>query len=191
MRRGLVALDRAAALVIAVLAIGAGAAALGWRFDLLPGTPNRVEIGGLTDLTTMSWWPWATGGGGVLLTVLGLGWLARHLPRRGTGQIRLLGSGAIGSLTADAKAAVAAAGHALARTPGVRDGSGRIVLDRGQLVAELTVTLEPSADLAVVRAAAQQTSQELLCIIGRDDLRHRVELCVARSDKTTSGPRVH
>ncbi|MFI5730015.1 hypothetical protein ACIA49_07860 [Kribbella sp. NPDC051587] len=191
MRRGLIAFDRTAALVIAVLAIAAGAAALGWRYDLIPDAPNRVAIDGLTDLATMPWWPWATGAGGVLLVVLGLTWLARHLPRHGTGQIRLPGSDTTGRLTADAKAAATTAGQALAQTPGVRDGSGRIVLDRGQLVAELTATLEPGADLDAVREAAEQTSHELHRIIDRDDLRHRVELSVARSDKSSNAPRVH
>ncbi|GAB3838849.1 hypothetical protein [Kribbella italica] len=190
MRRGLIAFDRFAGLIIAVVLIAAGAAALGWRYDQIPDAGNRLEIAGLTDLPQMSWWPWATGAGGVLLVVLGLTWLARHLPRRGTGQLRLAGSDDTGRLTTDANSAAATAGKVLAQTPGVRDGSGRVVLDRGQLVAELTATLEPGADLDAVRAAAELASSELGQVIGRDDLYHRVELRVARGDKTPTAGRV-
>lgn len=186
MRRGLVAFDRVAASVIALAAIAAGAAALGWRYDLIPNAPERIESPGLVELATMSWWPWATGAAGLVLVVVGLTWLVRHLPRRGTGQLRLTGSDASGRLTADANASAATAGQVLARTAGIRDGSGRIVLDRGQLVAELTATLEPGADLDQAASAAQTTAQQLHLVIGRDDLHHRVELRVARSDRTAS-----
>ncbi|MEV6413644.1 hypothetical protein [Kribbella sp. NPDC051718] len=190
MRRGLITFDRLAALIIAVVLMAAGAAALGWRYDLIPGSSQRLEIDGLSDLSQTAWWSWAIGAGGVLLVLFGLTWLARHLPRRGTGQLRLTGSDSSGRLTTDANAAARTAGQVLAQTIGVRDGSGRIVLDRGQLVAELTATLEPSADLDVVRAAAELTSQKLHQVISRDDLHHRTELRVARTDKTTTPSRV-
>ena len=90
MRRGLIAFDRLAALIIGIVLIAAGAAALGWRFDLIAG--DRLEINGLTGVPQQNWWPWATGAGGVLLVFLGFSWLVRHLPRRGTGQLRGLPS---------------------------------------------------------------------------------------------------
>ncbi|MEU4396779.1 hypothetical protein [Kribbella sp. NPDC023855] len=191
MRRGLIAFDRLAAVVLAIVLIAAGAAALAWRHDLIPDATDRLEINGLAELPQAAWWPWATGVGGVLLVVLGLTWLARHLPRHGTGRLRLPGSDETGRLTADANAAAGAAGHVLAQTPGVRSGSGRIVLDRGQLVAEITATLEPGADLDAVRAAAEQTGQELHQVVGRDDLHHRIELRVARHAKPPTTARVH
>lgn len=191
MRRGLIAFDRLAAGALAVVLIAAGGAALAWRYDLIPDASERLEINGLTELPQTGWWPWATGVGGVLLVIVGLTWLARHLPRRGTGRLRLPGSDETGRLTADANAAASAAGQVLAQTPGVRSGSGRIVLDRGQVVAEITATLEPGADLDAVRAAAEQTGQELHEVIGRDDLYHRIELRVARHAKAPATTRVH
>jgi hypothetical protein len=189
-RRSVIALDRLIAVVTGAVLIVAGAAALGWRYDRIPDAPARLEINGLTDLPPMPWWPWATGGGGMLLVVLGLAWLTLHLPRRGSGQLRLTGSDERGRLTADGNAATTTAGHALALTPGVRDGSGRIVVDRGQLVAALTATLEPTADLDTVRAAAEHTCKDLQRVIGRADLHHRIELRVARTAKTPAAPRV-
>lgn len=191
MRRGLIALDRLAALVIGVVLIAAGAAALGWRYDLIPDAPSRLQINGLTELPQTPWWPWATGAGGLLLIVLGLTWLVRHIPRRGTGQLQLIGSDTTGYLTADANAAATAAVHALALTPGIRDGSGRVYLDRGQLVAEIHAVIGPTADLHAVRSAAEQASADLHRIVGRDDLYHRVELRVARSSKNPTTSRVN
>jgi len=111
MRRGLIAFDRLAAFVIGVLLIAAGAAALAWRFAIIAG--DRVELDGLTDVPQQDWWPWATGAGGVLLVFLGLSWLVKHLPRRGTGQLNLTGSDETGRLTADANAAASTAGKVL------------------------------------------------------------------------------
>ncbi|MEV6283898.1 hypothetical protein [Kribbella sp. NPDC051770] len=190
MRRGLIAFDRLTALLLAAVLIALGASALAWRQDLIPDATGRLEITGLTDLPRTEWWPWATAGAGALLVVLGLLWLTRHLPRRGTGRLRLNSTDSTGRLTADATAAAATAGEVLARAPGVQNASGRILLDRGQLVAELTATLDPTADLETVRAAAGRTAQELHRVIARDDLHHRVQLHVARSPKTTTVSRV-
>lgn len=191
MRRGIIALDRIAGLLIAIVLIAAGAAALGWRYDVIPDAPDRIQLEGLTDLPGEPWWPWATGAGGVLLIVLGLSWLVRHLPRRGIGRLRLPNSDDSGLLTADANAAVSAAAEALALTPGVRGGSGHVIRDRGQLVAELHCTIEPTADLTAVQAAAEQTAADLHRVLARDDLSHRIELRVARTDRTPTPTRAH
>jgi hypothetical protein len=189
MGRGVIAVDRLAAFVLGVALIAAGAAALGWRFDLIPDAPARLRFSWLPDATETTWWPWATGAAGVLLVLLGLIWLLRHLRRRGVGRLRVVGSDHTGRLTADANAAVTAAGQTLTQTPGVRSCTGRMVSDRGQLVAELNLTIEPTADLATVQAAAEQASHDLHRVIGRDDLHHRVQLHVARHEETSS--RVH
>jgi hypothetical protein len=191
MRRGVIALDRIVGLLIAIVLIAVGAAALGWRYDVIPDAPDQVRLGGLTDLPGEPWWPWATGALGLLLLVLGLSWLVRHVPRRGIGRLRLPGSDDSGQLTTDANAAVSAAAQALAQTAGVREGSGHVIRDRGQLVAELHCTLEPTADLTVVQAAAQQAAADLHRILGRDDLHHRIELRVGRTDKTPTPTRAH
>lgn len=190
MRRSVVALDRLAALVAGLILLAAGAAALAWRQDWIPDAPDRIRSPWLTTATAADWWPWATGFGGLLLVVLGLSWLAKHLPRRGNGRLRLTGSDTSGRLTADVNAALTAAGELLAETPGIRSADGRVVLDRGRLVAELHPVLEPGADLDQVRAAAERTGRDLLQLVGRDDLSCRVKLRVARQDKTPVVPRV-
>lgn len=190
MRRGVIALDRTVGLVIAFLLIAGGALALCWWYDVLPGAPATLKIHGPEDYTGASWWPWATGVAGVVLILLGLWWLARHLPRRVSGRFSLPGSGQDGRLHADAHAAVAAAATDLARIPEIRAGSGRVVADRGELVAELQCTIEPAADLETVHAAITRTAAELHAVLGLPHLRHRVRLRVARNDRTTAPARV-
>jgi hypothetical protein len=189
MGRGVIAVDRLAAFVLGVALVAAGAAALGWWYDLIPDAPARLRFSWLPDTTQTTWWPWATGAAGVLLVLTGLIWLIRHFRSRGVGRLRLVGSDHTGRLTADANAAATAAGHTLSQTAGVRSSTGRVVSDRGQLVAELNLTIEPTADLATVQAASEQASHDMHRIVGRDDLRHRVRLHVARHEKTSA--RVH
>jgi hypothetical protein len=183
MGRGVIAVDRAAAFVLGIGLTAAGAAALGWRFHLIPHAPERLRFGWLADTTRTAWWPWATGAAGVFLVLIGLIWLTRHLRHSGVGRLKLAGSNHTGQLTADANAAATAAGHTLAQTAGVRNCTGRVVLDRGQLVAELSPTIEPTVDLDTVQAAAERASHDLHRVLGRDDLYHRVQLHVARHDR--------
>ncbi|WP_350276333.1 hypothetical protein [Kribbella sp. HUAS MG21] len=190
MRRGVIALDRTVGIAVALLLIAAGGLALAWWYGVLPGAPDAVEITGPADPTGASWWPWATGAAGIVLVLLGLWWLLRHLPRRVNGRFELPGPSQDGRLHADAHAAVAAAARDLTRLPGIRDGSGRIVADRGQLVADLQCTLEPSADLEAVHQAVTRTAADLHAVLGLPHLRHRIRLRVARSDKTAAPPRV-
>ncbi|MFB6721159.1 hypothetical protein ACFCV3_13400 [Kribbella sp. NPDC056345] len=186
MRRGVIALDRAVGTVIALGLLLVGGAMVAWRYGGLPSVPDRITAGP----TTAEWWPWATGAGGVVAILLGLWWLARHLPRRVGGRFALPGGDRSGRLTADAHSAVDAAAQALARTPGIRDGSGHVVADRGQLVAELTCTIEPTADLATVHSAAARTAAELATVVALPGIHTRVRLRVARTDKTAPVARV-
>lgn len=130
------------------------------------------------------WWPWAVAGGGGVLALIALVWLVRHLPRRTGSRVTLDDSGA-GRLTLDLGAATAAAAETVAETtPGVRFASGRQVVDRGQLVAELVIEIEPTADLAVVRAVARDAAGRLAATVGVERLRHRTRLRVARPPRT-------
>ncbi|MFF0341406.1 hypothetical protein [Kribbella sp. NPDC004875] len=189
MRRGVIALDRALGLIVALVLVASGALAVTWWYGVLPGAPASIRVHGPADHTTASWWPWATGAAGIVLVLLGLWWLVRHLPRRVGGRFTLAADRS-GRLSADAHAAVAAAAEHLTRLPEVRDGSGRVVSDRGQLVAELQCTIEPSADLDLVHRAVTRAAADLQTVLGLPRLRHRTRLRVARSNKPTTAPRV-
>ncbi|WP_045741945.1 hypothetical protein [Actinoplanes rectilineatus] len=184
MRRSVLGLDRAAAILTGLLLVIAGAVIAGW-YDgglvrLWPSVSRELSTGGAGDVLDTAWWPWAAGAAGTLAVVLGLWWLAAHLPRRGAGLLVLPGSGASGRLLLDPAGTAGAAAEALADTPGFRSAHGRILHDRGELVVALTGTVDPRADLTTIVAAADSVAATLRAVLGRDDARARVRLSVAR-----------
>ncbi|MGW5194472.1 hypothetical protein ACWEOO_34810 [Kribbella sp. NPDC004138] len=187
MRRGVIALDRVVGVAVALVLIAAGVAAVYWWHT---DTPATITLETPPDRTSATWWPWATGTAGAALTLGGFWWLTRHLPRRLNGRFTLPSSGKTGRLFADAHAAVDAAASDLSGLPEIRDASGRVVADRGELVAEIQCTIEPSAELTAVHSAVTRAAADLHSVLGLPHLRHRVRLRVARGDKTTAIPRV-
>nr|WP_276612054.1 DUF6286 domain-containing protein [Kineococcus vitellinus] len=187
--RAVIAVDRLLALVLGLLlAVGGLAAMAWWTGDLarvLPGagTGSALGTGAVAELPGYSWYPWAAAGAALVLGLLALWWLLAHVPRRGAGQLLLPGSGPRGGLRVEADGPARAAADVLAATPGVRSASGRVVTDRGRLVAELAATVEPSADLAEVAATAQQVQEQLLQVLGRPDVRGRPRAGCARADR--------
>ena len=128
-----------------------------------------------------SWWPWATGIGGIDLILAALRWLVAHLPHRRSPAVTLAGSDRTRALTADLKAVAAASATVLADIPGVRSTSGTAITDRGQPTLSLTATLEPTADLATVTTAADRIGTQLATALPVPHIAAQVHLRVARS----------
>ena len=179
MSRATIAIDRFVMLVLAVILIGAGVAAIAWGFGLVTWLPARVDLSGAQDIVHQSWWPWAAGAAGLIAVLVGLRWLIAHVPDRGVGNLTLTGSGPGGKLRAAPGPVAQAAAHVLAATPGVRSASGKVLHERGHLVARLTATIETSADLHAIAATADQVAADLVAVLGRDDLHCQVQLKTA------------
>ncbi len=177
--RATIAVDRLAALVVAVVLIAGGAAAFTWWFDLVSGLPRSIDVSALTVATSRSWWPWAAAVVGLLLVLVGLRWLVAHLPRRSVSHLTLPGSDRSGRLRVAAKPLAAAAAESLATADGVTSASGQVRRERGQLVAALRATITPDADLEAVARATDRAARELAGVLGRDDVRCLVRLRVA------------
>jgi len=188
MSRSTLALDRIATLVVGLVLLAAGGAALLWWFDLVSWFPRLLDLSAVKDAIGQPWWPWAWGAAGVVLVLLGLWWAAAHIPDRGVGELKLPGSSADGKLRAASTPVAQAAAAALQGANGVRTVRGRIVRERGQLVARLSATIEAGADLHAVAAAADQVATELAAVLDRDDVHCQVRLKVA--SRTRSLPRV-
>lgn len=178
--RTTLALDRFATLLLAVALIAGGALGV-WWWSGDSSLPARSDTTPVQDLVAQGWWPWVSAAVGVLLILVGVRWLAAHVRRTTVRQLNLAGSGAAGRLRADGSKVAGAAADAFADTVGVRSAKGRVNRDRGQLVAELTATIEPEADLALVAEQADLVSAQLAHVLGRDDLRCSVQLSVARN----------
>jgi len=189
MSRATLAVDRVLGALTALLLIGAGLFGIAWWSGRLVSLPQRLDLAGLGWLPRQAWWPWALGVVGALLVLLGLRWLAGHLPDRGVTHLFLTGSSAEGKLIVSARPVASAAAQVLASTPGVGTVRGAIQRDRGQLVARLNASIEPEADLRVVAAAADQVSAQLQQVLQREDLHCRVQLRTTRANRTA--PRVH
>ena len=181
-------IDRTAVLLLGLVLLAGGAAVAAWGAGLLDGVrgvPAELSTSGLGTVTDQQWWPWALGALGVVLALLALWWLLSHLPRGGVDRLLVTGSGARGRLTMDASSPVDVAADVLAETPGIRSARGRMVGQGSHLVADLRAVVEPTADLAEVTAAADDVAGQLATVLGRDDVRSRVRLVVARRGRST------
>lgn len=183
MSRGTLAVDRLVALLLGLSLVAGGAALLLWGTEQVSMLDGAADVGPVREAADKTWWPWALGTAGAILTLLGLRWLFAHVPRRGIGPVRLKGTDRSGRLTAEAGPAASAAAEALEAEPGVRSASGAVLRDRGQVVARITATIDPAADLTSVAAAADRISAQLRDMLGRDDLRCRVQLRLSHRDR--------
>ncbi|WP_432572095.1 hypothetical protein [Kineococcus sp. SYSU DK005] len=191
MSRGVLGLDRVVTALLGLVLLAGGAAAVawwgGWLARVLPGAPRELSTAGADGVVEAGWFAAACAAAAVVLAVLALWWLLAHVPRRGAGTLSLPGSGAGGQLRLEPDGVADAGARELELTPGVRSAGGRVLDDRGELVVELRATVEPTADLGEVAAAADGVSARLRQVLGRDDARGRVLLSVARDDRS---PRV-
>lgn len=179
MTRRLLAVDRLAALLFALLLICGGLAVLVWYFRWPVTWGQTLGLGPLASASETPWWPWAAALAGLVLIAVGIIWIGAHLRSQSVGHLRLSGSDRTGRLEADAGKATTAAADVLADAYGIRSARGHVKRDRGQLVAQLVATVEPDADLSAVAAEADQVSAQLQHVLGRDDLTCNIELKVA------------
>lgn len=194
MSRAVVVADRLMAVVLGLVLVLVGLALGGWYLvaqgwvAASVSAPDELSTAPVQSAANAAWWPWALGVAGVVLTLLGLRWLAAHLPNRGVGRLRLSGTGAEGRLEVDAGAVASAAADALEQVPGVRSARGRVLRDRGQLVATLRARIERGTDLEQLASACDRASSDLATALARDDLRCTVRVEVANRDRSL--PRV-
>ncbi len=116
------------------------------------------------------WWPWAWLIGGIVLVLLGLRWLVAHLSLRRVGFLTLPGSSEQGRLLVDARSVVDAAALEFNLRPGVETAVGSLDTIEGRLVARISATLGPDAELAGACLDADDISGRLREVLGRDDL---------------------
>jgi hypothetical protein len=188
MSRTTIGLDRVVLFIVAIGLIGVGAAGIAWWLDLVSWLPARMDLSWARDTVGQSWWPWVAGVAGLVAVLVGLRWLIGHLPDRAVDDLTLSGSDPGGRFRAAANPVARAAAQMLAGAPGVRSASGKVLRERGRLVARLTATIETRADLQAIATTADQLAADLGAVLGRDDLRCQVQLKTAT--RTRAQPRV-
>lgn len=189
MRRSVLAVDRVLLLLLGVVLVVAGVAAVGWQVGFLaevwPSAPDRLAVDS-GPVTRASSYPVLLALTGVLLVGLGLWWLLAHLPRRSVGPLRLPAGDRAGRLTVDPGPAVAVAADVLSEAPDVRSARGSVLRDRGELVVRLRTTVDPGADLPAVVAACDGVLADLARVLPSERLRSRVEISVLRERTASS-----
>lgn len=187
MSRAAAAVDRIAVAVVALVLVALGTGAVAWQSGLIPGARDELAAPWARTTTDTAWWPWVLGLAGVVLMLIGLRWLAAHLPSRRVSDVRLPGSGSGGRLYVDLGAVASAAAGDLAGAHGVRSVRGRALADRGRRTIELGVTVDPTASLRSVREAVEATTARLAQSIGTD---HAVRVRVHTARRTRGTTRV-
>lgn len=181
MSRAAAAAERVAVLLVGLVLLIVGAAAVAWQRDWIPDAVDRVDVSGALDLADEAWWPWAVGVLGVLLVAVALTWLGAHARRRGISHLRLPGSGRDGKLTVDSKALLSAAAVPLDETPGLTSRDGKILRDQREQVIELRAALDPGADLDEAADAAERAAGVLGSYLGPEtETKCRVVLVPSR-----------
>lgn len=170
--------DRLATLLLSLVLMASGALGLWWWSGRSP-LPDRIDASPVLDVIDQSWFPWAAVAVGLVLALLGVRWMVAHLGRSKVKYLTLGGSGPSGRFRVEGAKAADAAGDVYAETIGVRKARGSVDRDRGQLVAHISATIEPEADLRLLAERADAVSGQLAAVLGRDDLRCSVELSVA------------
>ncbi|TDE09629.1 hypothetical protein [Jiangella asiatica] len=181
MRRGAAATERLVVLLVGLVLLALGAAAVAWERGWIPDAVDRVDATALLDRTGESWWPWVEGLVGLLLVLVAVAWLLAHTRRSVMTRLPLSGSGRTGKLDVDSGALVSAASGVLDNAPGVRARGGRVLREPRELVVELRAAIDPGADLDETAEAAERASAALRsCLGSQSGARCRVILVRSR-----------
>lgn len=184
MSRLVATIDRTATMLLGLLLIAGALLVVVWRFDWWSYLPQRSDTSAFNDVFAYGWWPWAETAAGVVLLALGLRWLWAHVPSRGVGELNLPDSGPTGRGRFHATAVASAAADELADAAGVRSAKGTVRRDRGQLVVDITATIDATANLTDLAPAADRVMAQLAQMINRNDVFGRVHLVVAGKTPT-------
>lgn len=184
MTRGTVLGDRVATFVIGVLLLAAGVAAvLWWQGRLAGGRPVQLPAP-LRDVDA-SWWPWACGGVGAALVIVGLWWLSGHRRTPRVRDLRLPDEARTdGALSADADSVASAAADVLAQHPAVVKASGRASVENRAPTITLTATVAARRSLQLAVLAADDAAATVAHMLG-DTVAVRTRVHVTRRNGKT------
>lgn len=192
MNRTTVGLDRFLGVLVGILLIVVGAAGILWYHGTLHrhapavGVHTHGVLLSIRNATGQSWWPWVAGLVGLVVGLLALLWLARHATYRGVHHLRLRGGNKEGQVSASTTSVFDAAAEQLTQTPGVRSASGSMTAQRGALIADLKLTIDPAADLGTVSNGLDAVVADLATALDNPDVTYRATASVARRPRANA-----
>ncbi|MBO0898373.1 hypothetical protein J1G42_00130 [Cellulomonas sp. zg-ZUI222] len=192
MTRGVRAVNRAAALLVGLVLLAAGVAAVLWWSGLLGDwwsrTPSALDAGRADEVVDRSWFGGVATVSGVLLGLLALWWLLAHLRTPRVRTLALSGSDGSGRLTLDAAALAGHVAQEARRLPGVVGARAQLDRERGRDVLVSTLQVDPQADLPELGKDVAALVMRARDVGGLRGMSARTHLAVRR--RAREGPRV-
>ena len=192
MTRGVAAVNRVVALLVGLVLLAAGVAAVLWWSGLLGDwwsrTPTALDPTQADQVVDRSWFGGVATVGGVLLGLLALWWLLAHLRTPRVRTVSLDGSDGSGRLTLDASALAGHVAQEARRLPWVVGARAQLDRERGHDVLVSTLQVDPEADLPTLGqdvAALVARARDVGSLRG---MTARTHLAVRR--RARGGPRV-
>lgn len=167
MTRTALGVDRLVTLLAGIGLVVLGLGAVAWeRGALVGGRSVSFDVAHRT--AAADWWPWAAGGVGLLLILLGLRWLFAHRPAHRASRVDLGTSDGPdrSPSTADAASVASAAAVSLGRNPAVLKASGAATVEKGTPTVTLTATVLARHGLRAGARAADDTAREVAVMLG-------------------------
>lgn len=166
MTRATVLLDRIAVFVLGLLLVAAGVAAVMWWQGRLAGG-GPVQLAAPLKDVDASWWPWACGGVGATLVIVGLWWLSGHRRTPRVRDLRLPDEARTdGALSADAASVASAAADVLAQHPAVLKASARASVENSAPTITVTATVAARRALEPAVRAADDIAATVAHMLG-------------------------
>ncbi len=190
MTRKLVRLDRCVVLLVGLVLVGAGLAAVDWRLGYVVDVPGALSTTSVQDVLTTGWWPWAFAVAGVVLGLLGLWWAAAHLRREGPTTLRSHASDESGRVEIDVRSVAGAAAAHLAALAPVVGARGTTRTYGSTTLVELRGRVDPAADVDVLTWAAEACSAHVADAFPDDSVVCRVVLDAPQRTKPGRADRV-
>lgn len=182
MTRKFRALDRIACLLLGLALIAAALLVIDWKYEVVVDSyPDTPRLQTLTEWTATEWWPWAVGGAGLLLTLLGIWWLVSHLPRPGHAVMRLRDSDPTGRLEVDLTSVADALGRQYEETSPVNDVSTATESSGRDELLVVRAYVDPRADGVSLSEAARSLAEEVQAAFPDGQVQARVLIHAPRT----------
>ena len=175
-------IDRMVALLVGVALIALGAAMLVWNSGWIATAPHVITAPALRTATTTTWWPWALAAAGIVMVAGAVWFLLIHTPDTGAKGLRLP-STELGALTVDLSEVAAAAARTLEQVPEVQSARGKVVLDRGVRMVDLTVIATAATDLASLPESIDVVCSQIATMLADPTVATRTVIRIAKVER--------
>jgi len=186
MNRTLQSFDRLVCLLVGAALVVGALVVVDWKYRLvLDGYGDTWGTGAISDATSAPWWPWAVGGAGVVLVLLGLWWLLAHLPRTARSVVRLRDSDRSGRLEVDLSSVATAVGRDFEASSPVNDVSASTQEIGADRLLVVRAHVDPRADGPTLTRAAQRITDDVRAAFDGERVHSRVVLEAPRRPRPT------